>query len=68
MTVQTGSARWRTGDMDDETDAEGIVEAGTAVGRQGIKMTNSWFTMILAILIWLFMAIMNVANLVFLGK
>ncbi|EXK27055.1 manganese transporter [Fusarium oxysporum f. sp. melonis 26406] len=68
MTVQTGSARWRTGDMDDETDAEGIVEAGTAVGRQGIKMTNSWLTMILAILIWLFMAIMNVANLVFLGK
>ncbi|KNB01526.1 manganese transporter [Fusarium oxysporum f. sp. lycopersici 4287] len=32
------------------------------------SMTNSWLTMILAILIWLFMAIMNVANLVFLGK
>ncbi|KAF5714029.1 manganese transporter [Fusarium globosum] len=68
MTIQTGSARWRTGDMDDETDADGILEDGDRVRGQGVKMTNSWFTMILAILIWLFMAIMNVANLVFLGK
>ncbi|KAI1034422.1 hypothetical protein LB504_004528 [Fusarium proliferatum] len=68
MTIQTGSARWRTGDIDDETDADGIIEEGDRVRGQGVKMTNSWFTMILAILIWLFMAIMNVANLVFLGN
>ncbi|KAI1071644.1 hypothetical protein LB507_005063 [Fusarium sp. FIESC RH6] len=36
--------------------------------REGVKMANSWFTTIVACLIWLFMAIMNVANLVFLGK
>ncbi|KAJ4017743.1 NRAMP-like transporter smf-3 [Fusarium irregulare] len=35
---------------------------------EGVKMANSWFTTIVACLIWLFMAIMNVANLVFLGK
>ncbi|EWG41568.1 manganese transporter [Fusarium verticillioides 7600] len=68
MTARPGSARWRTGDMDDVTDADGIIEEGDGQRGQGVKMTNSWFTMILAILVWLFMAIMNVANLVFLGN
>lgn len=36
--------------------------------HDGIKMANSWFTTVVAVLVWLFMAVMNVANLVFLGK
>lgn len=62
MTVCTGRAQWRIGDKDDET-AE-----GAGLEQRGTKMTNSWCTAILAVLIWLFMAIMNVANLVFLSK
>jgi len=47
-----------------------VNEVGEEGGSQyeGIKMSNSWFTTIVACLVWLFMAIMNVANLVFLGK
>ncbi|OBS27861.1 hypothetical protein FPOA_01803 [Fusarium poae] len=43
---------------------------GEEAGMQpeDLKMANSWFTTIIAILVWLFMAVMNVANLVFLGK
>ncbi|KAJ4328725.1 NRAMP-like transporter smf-3 [Fusarium piperis] len=67
MTVYTGRARWHTGGRDDETALDQAV--GEARLEQGsTKMTNSWYTAIVAVLIWLFMAIMNVANLVFLGK
>ncbi|KAL6362639.1 hypothetical protein LRP88_03934 [Fusarium phalaenopsidis] len=68
MTVHTGRARWRTADRDDETALDRVVGEGAELEHEGTKMTNSWYTAILAILIWLFMAIMNVANLVFLGK
>ncbi|CRG87191.1 Manganese transporter SMF1 [Talaromyces islandicus] len=61
MTVHPGGARWRMAGRDDESEIIGE-------GGEGIKMANSWYTAILAVLIWLFMAIMNVANLVFLGK
>ncbi|KAI8664494.1 hypothetical protein NCS57_00489500 [Fusarium keratoplasticum] len=68
MTVHTGRARWRTADRDDETALDRVVGEGAELEHEGTKMTNSWYTAILAVLIWLFMAIMNVANLVFLGK
>ncbi|KAF4345635.1 manganese transporter [Fusarium beomiforme] len=61
MTVQNGSAQWRIAEGHDETTAD------EAVG-QGVKMTNSWYTTTIAVLIWLFVAVMNVANLVFLGN
>jgi metal iron transporter len=68
MTVYTGRARWRTADRDDETALDRVVGEGAELEQDGTKMTNSWYTAILAVLIWIFMAIMNVANLVFLGK
>ncbi|KAF4994821.1 hypothetical protein FGRMN_5555 [Fusarium graminum] len=61
MTVQAGSARWRSGALDDEAVDETVEEL------QSVKMTNSWFTTILAVLIWIFITIMNVTNLVLLG-
>ncbi|KAM0344827.1 hypothetical protein ACHAPU_007209 [Fusarium lateritium] len=62
MTVQAGTSCWRSGALDTETVDE------TGVERQSVKMTNSWFTTILAVLIWIFITIMNVTNLVLLGK
>ncbi|KAF5672059.1 manganese transporter [Fusarium heterosporum] len=62
MTVQAGSARWRLGPFDDEAADE------TGVELQSVKMTNSWFTTILAVLIWIFITIMNITNLVLLGN
>lgn len=70
MTVQPGSARWRTADgsQDEEVVAgQGVLRVGGG-NDECVKMGNSWYTTILAILIWLFMATMNVANLVFLGQ
>jgi metal iron transporter len=61
ITVQNGSAQWRTAERHDEITEDEVV-------GQGVKMTNSWYTTSIAVLIWLFMAVMNVANLVFLGN
>lgn len=68
MTAYPGKARWRMAGRDDESDADQVIGEGAELEPEGVKMTNSWYTMILAVLIWLFMSIMNVANLVFLGK
>lgn len=45
---------------------DGALEAGTRV-EEGVKMRNHWVTTALAVLIWLVMTVMNVANLVLLG-
>ncbi|QKX63230.1 uncharacterized protein TRUGW13939_10399 [Talaromyces rugulosus] len=68
MTAHPGRARWRMVGKDDESEVDQVVGDGAELECEGIKMTNSWYTAILAVLIWLFMSIMNVANLVFLGK
>ncbi|KAJ6090631.1 hypothetical protein N7499_003345 [Penicillium canescens] len=68
MTVHPGRARWRMAGRDDESEVDQVIGEGAELERQRVKMTNSWYTAILAVLIWLFMSIMNVANLVFLGK
>ncbi|KAF6810121.1 transporter protein smf2 [Colletotrichum sojae] len=62
MTIRTGGARFRTV-SDDES-------SPLTTGRAGddVKMANSWYTAALAVLIWLIMAVMNVANLVLLGR
>ncbi|WQF84349.1 Putative NRAMP family protein [Colletotrichum destructivum] len=58
MTVRDGEARLRS-----RVDEETLDDAGGLV-----KMANSWYTAALAVLIWVIIAAMNVANLVLLGK
>ncbi|KAJ0343179.1 hypothetical protein COL154_011386 [Colletotrichum chrysophilum] len=60
MTIRAGGARFRT--SSDEEDSN------TRDGGYVVKMANSWYTAAFAILTWLVMAVMNVANLVLLGK
>ena len=45
---------------------DGVLETRTRE-REGVKMRNHWVTTALAILIWLVMTVMNIANLVLLG-
>jgi metal iron transporter len=47
---------------------EEISGASTTGGRELAKMRNNWVTTAFAVLIWLVIAIMNVANLVFTGE
>ncbi|KAK1728295.1 metal ion transporter metal ion transporter [Colletotrichum acutatum] len=67
MTVRDGpggGARFRIGGgggTDDE-------ESTTAPTDGTVKMANSWYTAGFAVLVWVIMAAMNVANLVLLGK
>ncbi|KAI8648538.1 Manganese transporter [Fusarium keratoplasticum] len=70
MTVQPGAGRFYV-----DVDGAGMAFLGQQplMGGQGdgdgaVKMGNSWYTAILAILMWLIIAVMNVANLVLLGK
>ncbi|KAH6957254.1 natural resistance-associated macrophage protein-domain-containing protein [Fusarium avenaceum] len=58
MTVRSGSARFHV---------EGSGSDITTAPQRPV-MGNAWYTTILAVLIWLLIAIMNVANLVLLGK
>ncbi|KAK0622513.1 natural resistance-associated macrophage protein-domain-containing protein [Immersiella caudata] len=69
MTVRPGMARFHVED-DEETALfarrrGGLSHAGGHVN--GIKMANSWWLAIIAGLVWLLIAVMNVANLVLLG-
>ena len=57
MTVQPGMARY--------TDEDGRPIVGSTTGT--IDMSNPWWLVILAGLVWLIIAVMNVANLVLLG-
>lgn len=57
MTVQPGMARY--------TDEQGRPTTGNASGA--IDMSNSWWLIFIAGLVWLIIVIMNVANLVLLG-
>ncbi|TDZ38288.1 Manganese transporter SMF1 [Colletotrichum trifolii] len=59
MTIRAGGARYQTSF---ET------EDGVTTGDDDMKMTNSWWTAACAIVVWVIMAVMNVANLVLLGK
>ncbi|PNY28207.1 Manganese transporter SMF1 [Tolypocladium capitatum] len=57
MTVQPGMARY--------TDEDGRPIAGSTTGA--VNMSNPWWITALAVLVWLVIAVMNVANLVLLG-
>jgi metal iron transporter len=49
---------------------EDIVDESASGTRrnEGVKMRNSWFTAAVAVVIWLVITVMNIANLVLLGK
>lgn len=71
MTAQPGRARWLlVGKNDDNEEANVIrrTDRPFSTTSGGIKMANSWYTTIFAIMVWLFIAVMNVANLAFLGR
>ncbi|KAM7194811.1 Natural resistance-associated macrophage domain containing protein [Rhypophila sp. PSN 637] len=67
MTVQPGMARFHV------EDEEGVTLFGrrrvksAAALEGGVKMTNSWLLSGVSFLVWLIIAVMNVANLVLLG-
>ncbi|KAJ4266179.1 NRAMP-like transporter smf-3 [Fusarium torreyae] len=71
MTVRQGAAHFYVEGGGPETSAprqrQLTMGQGDAVDGD-VKMGNAWYTIILAVLIWLLIAIMNVANLVLLGK
>jgi metal iron transporter len=58
MTVTTRGSTTRTGNESGE-EANGEV--------QNVQMRNHWITAVFAVLIWLVIVIMNVANLVLVG-
>ncbi|KJZ75153.1 hypothetical protein HIM_05347 [Hirsutella minnesotensis 3608] len=58
MTVLPGMAR----DLAEENNRE------PPDVSQGIDMSNSWWLVVVAVVVWLVIAVMNVANLVFLGR
>ncbi|KAK9780054.1 putative Natural resistance-associated macrophage protein-domain-containing protein [Seiridium cardinale] len=76
MTVQPGLARFYKEGSDsglgvpggcvDHEDEEGGQGAASGLGQR-VQMGNDWWVCALAILIWLVIAVMNVANLVLLG-
>ncbi|WZH49421.1 natural resistance-associated macrophage protein [Fusarium acuminatum] len=71
MTVRSGPARFHVegSGFDMTTDRQRPVTIGQGDDEEAeVKMGNAWYTTILAVLIWLLIAIMNVANLVLLGK
>ncbi|KAG9251953.1 transporter smf2 [Emericellopsis atlantica] len=69
MTVQPGMGRFHA-----KVDSAGValfrrpVTAGQEESEGAVKMGNSWYTAIFAVLVWLIMTVMNVANLVLLVK
>lgn len=65
MTVKTGGnrgRRTRNGNLDEE---DGDLQES---GNEGVKMRNHWVTAVVGVIIWLVITVMNVANLVLLGK
>ncbi|KAK0712069.1 transporter smf2 [Lasiosphaeris hirsuta] len=71
MTVRPGMARFHVEAEDEETALWARRRGGpfmTVRGEQGgVKMANSWWLAIISGLVWLIIAVMNVANLVLLG-
>ncbi|KAH7342851.1 natural resistance-associated macrophage protein-domain-containing protein [Rhexocercosporidium sp. MPI-PUGE-AT-0058] len=64
MTVRTAST---SGDPDDE-EGDATESRSSSPQPDGVKMRNNWITATFAVIIWLIITVMNVANLVLLGK
>ncbi|EKD19820.1 metal ion transporter metal ion transporter [Drepanopeziza brunnea f. sp. 'multigermtubi' MB_m1] len=60
MTVRASTSEDRDDETDDDTEARPEVE--------GTKMRNNWATATFGVIIWLIITVMNVANLVLLGR
>ncbi|KUJ21818.1 transporter protein Smf2 [Mollisia scopiformis] len=68
MTVRPHGAR-EDADEEEVVDGNGMRSVQSSeVPQEGVKMRNSWFTAVITVLIWLVITVMNVANLVLLGK
>ncbi|KAF5975072.1 manganese transporter [Fusarium coicis] len=61
MTVRSGPARL-------QVEGQPTLMTGQRNDEEDVKMRNAWYTSAIAVVIWLIIAIMNVANLVLLGK
>ncbi|KAF5575823.1 manganese transporter [Fusarium pseudocircinatum] len=61
MTVRSGPARLHV-------EGQPTLMVGQRNEEDDVKMRNAWYTTAIAVVIWLIIAIMNVANLVLLGK
>ncbi|KAG5777915.1 hypothetical protein H9Q73_008418 [Fusarium xylarioides] len=61
MTVRSGPARL-------QVEGQPTLMTGQRNDGDDVKMRNAWYTTSIAVVIWLIIAIMNVANLVLLGK
>jgi metal iron transporter len=61
MTVRSGPARL-------QVEGQPTLMTGQRNDEEDVKMRNAWYTTAIAVVIWLIIAIMNVANLVLLGK
>ncbi|CVL11759.1 manganese transporter [Fusarium proliferatum] len=61
MTVRSGSARL-------QVEGQPTLMTGQRNDVEDVKMRNAWYTTAIAVVIWLIIAIMNVANLVLLGQ
>lgn len=70
MTVRPHGGRDLDADEEEAVDSSGRVTNGQQGQEQqeGVKMRNSWLTAGVAVVIWLIITVMNVANLVLLGK
>ena len=66
------TVRDHAGGVDDEEITHGLSGSTDGsrniAGGDGVKMRNSWLTAVFAVLIWIVIAAMNIANLVLLGK
>ncbi|KAI1318549.1 natural resistance-associated macrophage protein [Xylariaceae sp. FL0255] len=69
MGTRSGPARLRVSkNASEEGDGDGDEETATANPTGAVvKMANSWFVAVSAVIIWLIIVILNIANLVFLG-
>jgi metal iron transporter len=65
MTVKTGSNRGRSTRNNDSNEEDGDLQAR---GNEDVKMRNHWVTAVIGVIIWLVITVMNVANLVLLGR
>ncbi|KAK2857320.1 hypothetical protein FQN49_004820 [Arthroderma sp. PD_2] len=68
MTVQPGGARCLAPNEGRFRHSRSVIAVTNPESENSIPMANSWYTAIIAGLVWLFITVMNIANLVLLGR